>query len=253
MSLDKDEKLTEEHRPEVIIEKLKRPVKENMVSDAVLGGIDGCVTTFAVVSGVVGAGLHPSVALVLGLANLLADGFSMAVSNYESIKTNSEFIQSIRDSEIEHIEKVPAGEREEVRQIFKNKGFSGEVLEKIVNTISADRRLWIDTMLTEEHGVQKTSRDPVKAAIATFGSFVIVGSMPLIPFMVPGLEKNTLFTISACLAALMFFSIGAMKSRIFSRPAFRSGVSTLLTGCTAAALAFIVGYLLREIFGIAAL
>lgn len=252
MSQNAKEKLALEHRPEAIRERLKRPVEENVTSDAVLGGIDGCVTTFAVVSGVVGAGFSPSVALVLGFANLIADGFSMAISNYESIKTTGDFIQSIRDSEEEHIDKIPEGEREELCQIFKNKGFSGEVLEKIVNTISADRRLWVETMLTEEHGVQKASRDPVKAAIATFGSFVVVGSMPLIPFMIPGLEKNTQFTISACLAALMFFSIGAMKSRVFSKPVFRSGVATLLTGGTAAALAFVVGYLLRDIFGIAA-
>jgi len=251
MNQDAKAKLVEEHRPEAIRERLKRPAKDNVTQDAVLGGIDGCVTTFAVVSGVVGAGLSPSVALVLGFANLIADGFSMAVSNYESIKTAGEYIQSIRDSEEEHIDKIPTGEWEELRQIFKNKGFSGETLEKIVNTISADRHLWVETMLTEEHGVQRTGRDPVKAALATFGSFLVVGSVPLIPLMIPGVEKGMQFAISACLAALMFFSIGAMKSRIFSKPIFRSGVGTLLTGGTAAALAFIVGYLLRMIFEVA--
>ncbi len=253
MKDERTKKLSEEHKPEAIREKLKRPIKENITSDAVLGGIDGCVTTFAVVSGVVGAGFAPSVALVLGFANLIADGFSMAISNYESIKTNQEFIQSIRDSEKEHIDKIPSGEREEIRQIFEKKGFSADVLETIVDTISADRKLWIDTMLIEEHGVQKTSKEPLKAAVATFTAFIIVGSMPLIPFTISGLEKNMQFTISACLAALMFFSIGALKSIIFSKPAFMSGVKTLLTGGTAAMLAFAVGYLLREIFDITVL
>lgn len=253
MAHERDDKLSEEHRPDVIREKLKRPGKENLASDAVLGGIDGCVTTFAVVAGVIGADFSSSVALILGFANLIADGFSMAISNYESIKTAGEFIQSIRDSEKEHIDKIPEGEREEIRQIFKNKGFSGDTLEKIVNTICADQHLWIDTMLTEEHGVQKTSRNPVKAAIATFASFVLVGSMPLLPFMVPGIEKNVQFAISVCLAALMFFSIGALKSRVFAKPVFRSGVDTLLTGGTAALLAFVTGYLLRGVFGLAEL
>lgn len=248
MSRDVEKKLAEEHRPEVIRERLKMPAKQNVVSDAVLGGIDGCVTTFAVVSGVVGAGLSPIVALVLGFANLVADGFSMAISNYESIKAAREFIQSLRVSEQEHIEKIPIGEREEIRQIFKKKGFSGNVLEKIVDTISSDRRLWIDTMLTEEHGVQKTGKDPIKAAITTFGSFLFVGSIPLIPFLIPALEKGSQFILSACLAAVMFFSIGAMKSRVFSKPVLRSGISTLLTGGGAAALAFLVGYLLRTLF-----
>lgn len=251
MSNHTKESLAAEHRPEIIRERLKRPAKDSVTADAVLGGIDGCVTTFAVVSGVVGAGLSPSVALVLGFANLIADGFSMAVSNYESIKTTGEFIQSIRDSEEEHIDKIPAGEREELRQIFETKNFSGEVLETIVDTISADRRVWVETMLTEEHGVQKQSRDPIKAAVAIFCAFVAVGSMPLLPFMVSVIGANTQFTISACLAASMFFFIGAMKSRVFSKPVFRSGMGTLLTGGTAAALAFVVGYLLREIFGIA--
>jgi len=252
MSRDTEGKLAEEHLPEAIRERLKSPAKQNAISDAVLGGIDGCVTTFAVVSGVVGAGFSPSVALVLGFANLIADGFSMAISNYESIKAAGEFIQSVRVSEQEHIDKIPIGEREEIRQIFKKKGFSGEVLEKIVDTISADRRLWIDTMLTEEHGVQKIGRDPVKAAITTFGSFIVVGSIPLMPFMVTGIEKGSQFTFSACLAAIMFFSVGAMKSRLISKPVFRSGMGTLLTGGTAATLAFLVGYLLGEIFGIGA-
>ncbi|NIN35224.1 MAG: hypothetical protein GWO08_12790 [Gammaproteobacteria bacterium] len=251
MTRDAEKKLAEEHRPEVIRERLKIPVKQNVVSDAVLGGIDGCVTTFAVVSGVVGAGLSPVIALVLGFANLIADGFSMAISNYESIKASREFIQSLRLSEQEHIEKIPIGECEEIRQIFKKKGFSGEILEKIVDTISSDRRLWIDTMLTEEYGVQKIGKDPVKAAITTFGSFLFVGSIPLIPFMLPALEKGSQFIFSACLAALMFFAIGAMKSRVFSKPVLRSGISTLLTGGAAAALAFLVGYLLKTLFEVA--
>ncbi|MEO3678340.1 VIT1/CCC1 transporter family protein [Rheinheimera fenheensis] len=253
MKSDDKNNLIDEHRPAVIQQRLNGPVKENLISDAVLGGIDGCVTTFAVVSGVVGAGLPPAVALVLGFANLIADGFSMAVSNYESIKTDREFIQKIRNTEIEHIDQIPSGEREELRQIFNNKGFSGAVLEEIVDTISADKHLWVETMLTEEYGVQKNSRSPVKAASTTFASFVAVGAMPLAPFMVSGLETNTQFLISALLAAVMFFSIGAMKSWMLSKSAIRSGLATLLTGSTAAALAFFVGYALREIFGIAAL
>lgn len=253
MSHNREEILAAEHHPEAIRARLSRPAKQNVVSDAILGGIDGCVTTFAVVSGVVGAGLSPSVALVLGFANLIADGFSMAISNYESIKADREFIQSIRDTEREHIEKIPSGEREEIRQIFERKGFSGELLDEIVNTICSDIYLWIDTMLTEEHRINRISREPVKAAVITFGSFFVVGSIPLIPFMIPDIAKSFQFTVSAFLAAVMFFSIGALKSRVFSRPILRSGVGTLLTGGVAASLAFLVGYLLKGVFGIESL
>ncbi|MDA3807356.1 MAG: VIT1/CCC1 transporter family protein, partial [Thiomicrorhabdus sp.] len=90
--------LESEHRPEAIAERLKRPPQSQNISDAVLGGIDGCVTTFAVVSGAFGAGFSPAVALILGLANLIADGFSMAVSNYEASKAQRDFTADIRRS-----------------------------------------------------------------------------------------------------------------------------------------------------------
>jgi VIT1/CCC1 family predicted Fe2+/Mn2+ transporter len=247
MDGDRERQLIEEHHPAAIQARLQGPARENVVSDAVLGGIDGCVTTFAVVCGAVGAGFSSSVALVLGFANLLADGFSMAVSNYESIKAEREFAQSVRESEEEHIDTVPAGEREEIRQIFRQKGFSGDVLDRIVDTISSDRHLWIETMLTEEHGIQRTGRDPVRAALTTMISFVLVGAIPLLPFLMTGVAQPWQFLFSTCLAAAMFFSIGAMKSRVFCKPVLRAGAGTLLTGGTAAALAFLVGYLLREL------
>lgn len=242
--------LYREHQPDEIRARLSAPKPTSVAADAVLGGIDGCVTTFAVVSGVIGADLPASVALVLGFANLIADGFSMAVSNYESIKTDAEYVQSLRANEERHIDTVPAGEREEIRQIFASKGFSGPVLDDIVDTICADRGLWVDTMLAEEHGVQPTQKPPIKAAAVTFLSFVMVGSAPLLPFMMTGMDRLTQFGISACLAAFMFFFVGAAKSRLLSRPILKSGVATLIIGGAAASLAFLVGYVLREVFGV---
>jgi VIT1/CCC1 family predicted Fe2+/Mn2+ transporter len=247
---NKHEELIRDHFPEAIKARLNQSAGPSIVSDAVLGGIDGCVTTFAVVSGAVGAGFPPAVALVLGFANLLADGFSMGISNYESIKAQQEYTDSLRLIEQEHIEKVPAGEREEIRQIFRKKGFTGDVLEKVVDTISNDRTLWIDTMITEEHGMQKHDLNPRKSAVATFSAFLIVGTIPLIPFLIPGLEVKLQFIISACLAGIMFFSIGMTKSLIFAKPVFRSGLQTLLTGSAAASIAFLTGYILRVVVGI---
>ena len=245
------EDLAREHHPQNIRLRLQQEPKSQNVSDAVLGGIDGCVTTFAVVSGVVGAGMPSSIALILGTANLLADGFSMAVSNYESNRSKQEFIESVRRSEERHIDLVPEGEREEIRQIFRAKGFEGDILDTIVSTISEDKKLWIDTMLTEEHGMHKGSPDPWASAGATFLAFVLVGAMPLLPFLSTSLPLQHKFLISAGIAAVMFFMIGMLKSLVFKKPVFISGLRTLVTGGTAAGLAFYTGYLLREIFGIA--
>jgi len=250
MKMNDQQKLIREHHPEVIKERLNRLKQPNLISDAVLGGIDGCVTTFAVVSGALGAGFSSSVALVLGFANLIADGFSMAVSNYESIKAQQDFTESVRLAEQEHIEKIPVGEKEEIRQIFQKKGFAGDILDKIVETIISDKNLWIDTMLTEEHGLQQNNLNPFKSGVATFTAFIFVGTIPLLPFLVPHLHMQSQFIISACLAGMMFFMIGALKSHLFSKPVFSSGIKTLLTGGIAASLAFITGYILRVVFDI---
>ena len=250
MKKENSQELKYNHTPEVIKERLKNKPEQSVLSDAVLGGIDGCVTTFAVISGAVGANFPSSVALILGFANLIADAFSMAISNYESIKAQREFNHSIRLIEKEHIEKVPSGEREEIRQIFMQKGFEGDILEKIVSTITSDKKLWVDTMLSEEYGMQKNTQSPIKAAAATFAAFTLVGIMPLIPFLIPNLQQNYQFIISIVIAAVMFFSIGSLKSIVLNQPIFRAGLSTLLTGGAAASIAYLIGYTLREIIGI---
>ncbi len=246
-----EKKLGLDHRPEAIKQRLKKPSKPQNVSDAVLGGIDGCVTTFAIVSGAVGAGFPANVALVLGFANLFADGFSMGVSNYESIVAKKEFTAAIKRTEEEHIDRIPEGEREEIRQIFQQKGFSGDTLEEIVKTISQDRHLWVETMLTEEYGIPIANSSPWKSGFTTFAAFLIVGAMPLIPFLISSLTMHQQFLISSGIAGVMFFSIGMLKSLLFSMPVFVSGLRTLLTGSAAAGLAYLTGYLLRTVFNIA--
>ncbi|MDH3494424.1 MAG: VIT1/CCC1 transporter family protein [Acidobacteriota bacterium] len=250
MNSDPANELIEEHSPEAISRRLIQAPSNQNISDAVLGGIDGCVTTFAVVSGAVGAGFPSIVAVVLGFANLIADGFSMGISNYEAIKAQKEFADSIRQTEEEHIDKIPEGEREEIRQIFQMKGFTGETLDTIVETITSDRRLWIDTMMTEEHGIQTSGLSPWRSGTATLSAFLAVGTVPLLPFLFWNLEASTKFALSSVLAGIMFFSIGMLKSIVLSKPAVSSGIRTLLTGGAAATLAFFTGYVLREAFGI---
>jgi VIT1/CCC1 family predicted Fe2+/Mn2+ transporter len=236
--------LIRQHEPEVVAARLARNEGPQNVSDAVLGGIDGCITTFAIVTGSVGAGFPTHVSLILGIANLLADGLSMAVSNYESIKAHNEFVAATR------IEHVPDGARDDIRQIFARKGFADAALEHIVTTITADRRLWIETMLAEEHGLHREHPSPMKSGAVTFAAFVLIGSIPLLPFLITPLGMQLQLYASVALAGLVFFAIGSLKSLFFGRPAIRSGLTTLLTGGSAAVLAYVVGNLLRAALGV---
>jgi len=244
------ENLIAEHEPAAVAERLRRSRRPHGISDAVLGGIDGCVTTFAIVTGSVGAGFPTHVSIILGVANLLADGISMAVSNYESLKAHNEFVEATRRSEEQHIEQIPEGEREEIRQIFTQRGYADEALEKIVDIITSDRRLWVDTMLAEEHGLRGVHPDPVRSGAITFAAFVSIGIVPLLPLFIAPLGMPLQIYTSVALAAFVFFAIGSLKSLFLGRPPFKAGLSTLLTGGSAAAIAFLVGYLLRRLFGI---
>ncbi|SDK61947.1 VIT1/CCC1 transporter family protein [Billgrantia gudaonensis] len=243
--------LEDEHRPEAIRRRLGAPQRAETVPDAILGGIDGCVTTFAVVSGAFGAGFSATVALVLGFANLLADGFSMAVSNYESIQARREHIQGVRERENHHIDAVPEGEREEIREIFRRKGLSGETLEQVVAAITEDREVWIETMLTEEHGLQSEGLSPLRSALTTFVAFLVVGAMPLLPYTLASLGTNRQFLASLAMAGAMFLGIGMLKSVVYRQPMVRSGLRTLLMGGAAAGLAFLTGHLAQAWFGVA--
>lgn len=231
-----------EHSPEAIKKRLASGPRHNYLRDWVYGGIDGAVTTFAIVSGVVGAQLSPVVVLILGLANLIADGFSMASSNYLATKSEHDDIERVRAIETRHIARFPEGEREEVRQIFKEKGFDGKDLDRVVELITADRDRWIDTMLTEEYGLPREVRSPWIAASSTFSAFLICGFAPLLSFV---FSVPNAFWVSGALTGLVFLAIGSFKSKWSTASWWKSGLSTLAVGSVAAGLAYATGMFLK--------
>jgi len=233
--------LEHSHDRVAIAARLARGQKPSYVRDFVYGGIDGAITTFAIVAGVVGAALSSKVILILGLANLLADGFSMAASNYSGMKTVTDDIDRITEIEKTHIRVDPEGEKEEVRQLLAKKGLEGKTLEEAIVSITRDEDKWIEFMLTEEYGLSLNQPSPYLAGLATFLAFVICGAVPLVPFV---FNLPSAFTLSIVMTAVVFFSIGAAKSRWALAAWWRSGLETLLIGGIAASMAYGVGYLL---------
>lgn len=206
--------------------------------DAIFGGIDGTVTTFAIVAGVQGAGLPATIVIALGLANVLADGFSMAAGNYAGTKAISDDRRRLWAVEERHIREFPQGERDELQQILARKGLSGDVLLEAMRMISANKKQWITMMMSEEYGLPPVDDRPIRAAIVIFAAFVMAGLLPLLPYLI-GLTPA--FTWSIAIAGLTFFGIGTIKSRWSLAPWWRSGLETLLIGGMAAWLAYIVG------------
>lgn len=236
--------LHHEHTPEEIRKRLTSKVSHSYLRDFIYGGIDGTVTTFAVVSGVVGASLESQAILILGFANLFADGFSMAASNYLGTKTEIEEYQLAKDFEYEQIIKNPEGEKEEVRQILKGKGFTGELLEQTTDLFVEDRIKWIDLMLKEEYGFASEIRSPLKAGLSTFMAFLFFGIIPLIPFLF-GLKNS--FLSASVMTGIAFFLVGSMKSRWTNEKIWKSGGQTFLIGAIASVLAYAVGHFLKTL------
>ena len=235
-----------EHSPDAISRRLESGPKHNYLRDWIYGGIDGAVTTLAVVTGVAGAQLSGWIILALGFANLFADGFSMAASNYLGTKSEHDDWQRLRDIENRHIELAPDGEREEVRQIFARKGFEGEELGRIVELITADRERWVQTMLMDEYGLPHAVRSPWIAALCTFTAFLICGLAPLAPYLF-GAEHS--LRISVLLTGIVFFVIGSVKSRWSTSSWWHSGFTTLAVGAVAASLAYFTGVGIQRLLG----
>lgn len=230
--------LEHEHTADAIAERLSGPQNPGYLRDWILGGIDGAVTTFAIVAGIAGAGLAYSVVIILGVANLIADGISMAAGNYSGVKAENDEYVKLREMERRHIAHVPEGEREEVRQIFANKGFEEEDLDRAVSIISADKERWIDFMLTEEFGAARARRSPLISAISTFSAFVLCGSVPLLPY---ALRLDNSFPIAIVATGFVFFAIGTVKSRWSMTPWWLSGLGTFMIGSLAALTAYMIG------------
>ena len=217
------------HTPSAISERLDSGPDHSYLRDFIYGAVDGAITTFAVVSGVAGAGLSSGIVIILGFANLLADGFSMAVSNYLGTKAEREVREKARQVERDHIHLFPEGEREEIRQIFLRKGFDGEELERAVDVITSDVERWVDTMVQEELGMSLEGPRPFKAASSTFVAFVVVGFIPLFTFVCNWLFDAPIaqpFLWSSVLTAVAFFGVGAMKGRYIVQSWIFSAVET---------------------------
>lgn len=235
-------KLEHSHAAEAIRERLGRDARPNYLRDWIYGGIDGAITTFAVVTGVAGADLPGGIVLVLGLANLVADGFAMGSGNYSATKAEVDDYRRLVAIERKHIALEPSGEREEIRQIFAAKGFAGGELERIVEVITADEERWIRTMAVEEYGLSPQVKSPLLAAASTAAAFVLCGLVPLASYLIAG-------SLPWCVAAtgMVFFAIGAAKSRWSLAGWPRSGLETLAIGMSAAGLSYAVGYALKAL------
>lgn len=220
------------------------------IQDIVLGGNDGIVTTFAVVAGTAGARLPSAIVIILGVANLLADGISMGAGVFLALRAERDRYIRLRREEAQEIEDDPVIEREEIRRAFRQKGFSGDLLENVVNTITADKERWVDTMLHEEHGLVGSQYErPLLKGGMTFCSFVLFGAIPLCSYLLP-LPDTLRFTAALVSTTAALLLLGITRSFVTRERIIRGPLEIVGIGLLCAAVAYGVGAALRGTLGI---
>jgi VIT1/CCC1 family predicted Fe2+/Mn2+ transporter len=220
------------------------------LKDFVYGGLDGIITTFAVVAGVAGAQLPASIILILGVANLLADGFSMGTGDYLSTKSEREFYDKEAASKAQSIRTRPDQERADLLNTYLSKGYTPEEAAQLVDIQTSRPERWVTTAMFEQRNMLQEESNPFNHALATFVAFVIAGSLPLLVYfvgLVVPIAPELAFPISIVSAGIALFLLGAAKVYITHLNPLRSGLEMLLVGGLAAAVAYVVGVLLKNV------
>lgn len=235
---------------EIHLENTKFGKLQEYLREFVYGGIDGAVTTFAVVAGGFGANLDPGILIILGFANLLADGFSMSVGAYLSAKSERDNYDKHEKIEYWEVDNLPEVEREEIADIYREKGFKGELLAKIVDHICSNRDLWVSEMMKDELGMMRDSKSPFKIGLATLISFILVGFIPLMVYLWDFFFPTDLniFLWTSILTGVAFLIVGWLKGIVNQTSAIRSISETVALGLLAAVVAYYVGDILESFF-----
>jgi VIT1/CCC1 family predicted Fe2+/Mn2+ transporter len=214
------------------------------LSDIILGGQDGLVNVLGIALGVAAATQDGRIILAAGMAATFAESVSMAAVAYTSRRTDQAYYESERAREYRHLRLVPSVERDEIRRIYAGKGFQGEMLDRIVDTITADDDVWVGVMMTEELGLSQVDhRDSLRSALIVGVAAVIGALIPLSPFML--LPVPAAMATSLAVAAAALFAVGAWKARLTVGHPGRSGLEMALIGTVSALVGYAVGLAFR--------
>ncbi len=220
------------------------------IHDIVYGAHDGIVTTFAVVAGTAGAGLSTGIVIILGIANLLADGVSMGAGSFLSVRSERDQYHRLLKEELREIETDPEIEREEIREAYAAKGFTGKDLDRAVEIVTGDKKIWARAMMQEEHGmIEQSGERAILHGLATFLGFVVFGSVPLLPYLIShsGSDNFGLAITGTFLALLL---VGITRSLVTRERIYRGALEILVIGTVTASIAYGVGVALKSFAGV---
>jgi vacuolar iron transporter family protein len=220
--------------------------ESSSIRDFVFGFGDGINTSLGIVAGVGGADVSSSIIILAAIVAMFTGAKAMAVQNYLAVKSQIQILNSEIEREKWEMVNVPEAERQEIEDVYKAKGFSGIELERIVNKITSDKKVWLETMLTEELKLNlEIVGSPLKSAFRMFGAFLVGGILPIIPYFFSNGFIPLLIAIGASLSAS--FVIGALKSKLANLSILRGGLEMAGLGTGIALIGYGIGSELANI------
>ena len=214
------------------------------LEDIILGGQDGLVNVLGVILGVAAASNDVRLVVVAGLSATFAESISMAAVAYSSKNAKADHYESELAREKLEIKEVPQTEVEEVREIYRKRGFEEPLLTQVANKIVGNEKVWLEVMMREELNLEKTSRGAVLGSSLLVGFSAILGSfIPLVPFFFFPISLSVIFSLVASGVTLLF--LGAYKAKVTIGRPLKSGLQMAVIGLVSALAGYLVGLILR--------
>lgn len=212
----------------------------NWLRDVILGGQDGLVNVLGIVLGVSAANGGERIIIAASLAAAFAEAVSMAAVAYTSALSEKDFYEKEQQREILEMETVPERETEEIRDIYRQKGFSGKLLEDIVHKLTGTKELWLKTMMNEELNLK-----PIDTAVILRTS-IIVGITALLASFIPVgpfffLSRSDATVVSLVISGVALFFVGVYQAKTFVGVWWKKGIQMIIIGLGAALAGFLIG------------
>jgi vacuolar iron transporter family protein len=222
----------------------ERKVTANWLRDVILGGQDGLVNILGIVLGVIASGGSRTVLLGAGFAAAITESISMGAVGYTSTMADRDYYRAVRRRELDAIEAAPEAGREEIRRTYAAKGFTGDLLGQIVDTLTSRRDRWLATVTDDVLHLQPVeTHDALRSSVVITVATLIGHLIPLVPFL--WLARTPAVVVAVMLSALVLFGVGVYSAKSLVGDWRRSGPKMVVIGLGAAAVGFAIGNLFQ--------
>ncbi len=213
-----------------------------LLSDFILGSQDGLVNVLGILLGLSAASVNVHIILIAGLAALGAESISMGAVAYTSTLARRRLYLSEVQREQDEMREIPDVEREEVREVLVEWGYTGQDLEDLLDRICRNPRAWIEFMMAFELKLAPVKETQARdSALVVFLATVAGSVIPILPFLVPDFALLARVVAAVILAAATLAVVGVYEARTTGGRPFQNAAQMIVIGLAAGFAGFVIG------------